>query len=1246
MPQRISTTRLARRRRPVVDALERRDLPAVTLPAFLAAAGFGVTGKNSSIHANAVATSAAGDTVVTGSFRGTLAFNPTTSFTSANTQDAFVARYSPAGTLTWTRTFAGQATTTTSGSTTTTTYAVGQGSAVAIDGSGNIFVAGSFSGSVNFGTAATPTTLASPNCTEAFVARLDAAGNLAWARDAVGSSTGDDDPANALALDGQGGVVVAGTFGNALTIGATRLAAVGASEAFVARFDGVGNVTWAVASAGTAGSNAQALGVAVDSGGNVAVAGFYSGTVSLGSGPDSAKFTAQGSVDALAWKLNSSGGFLWGRSLGSTDYDSAGAIAVDSANNIYVTGTFSGSVDFGTGTQADVLTAGPIFDAFAVKFSSTGQESWARGFVGTGGWAKGQAVAVDPSGVVHVAGAFNGTVDFDPTAGVANLTNVGSTDAFVAGLTADGGFVYAMQAGQTNFNAALGIAVNAAGAVALAGDYSGAIAFGPVAVPSAGLASAFVARLQTEATRRPSAPVLQAASTTGATNVTSVTAPTFDVVAVEAADALTLFRDGVAVAARVGSGAIKDPGVVAQGVHQYTAVETSLAGVASAPSVATPVTILTTPPAAPTGLGLLAADDSGAVGDGLTNIRAPRVVGRATPGVTVQVLNAAGTTLGTAVAGADGSFTVQLAGLADGTYSLQAVAIDSAANRSAKGVAFSLRILSTPPAAPTGLGLLAADDSGAVGDGLTNVRAPRFTTAASAGFTVNLINSANQVLGTTTAAASGLTTVKIASGLADGAYPVRAVLVDAAGNVSTASATFNLVIDATPPPAPSAPSLLAADDSGKLNDGMTAARRPRITGVAVPGNRVDWVAADGVTVFATATAAAGTGSYTLQAAQAFPNGTVAVRVRQTDPAGNVSSPGTPFNLTIRAATGDYFGDSRTDVAIFRPSTATFYILRATTGSALIKSLGAAGDVPVAGDFLGDGVGEIALFRPSTAVYYLYNAVSGWTTAAQFGGSGDVPIPGDYDGDGKTDFAVYRPSTSTFYIQMSATNTLKVQQFGGAGDTPVVGDYFGTGHAQIGVYHLGSEVFYLDDLVTGASRAQQFGAPGDVPLAGDYDGDGKTDFAVYRPSTSTFYIQMSATNTLKVQPFGGAGDTPVVGDYFGAGRASVAVFRSGSAAYFFAADLTSGATLVQQWGTSGDVPTQRPLANNFALGMGSRSTLGVQLGVATPGGAVSPSRSSALTPPSRTIQALAAGLRIRPGRSVSSDDGRPAASRML
>jgi hypothetical protein len=222
----------------------------------------------------------------------------------------------------------------------------------------------------------------------------------------------------------------------------------------------------------------------VDVSGNVYTTGYFLGTVDFDPNSGVSNLTSAGIGDIFINKLDASGNFLWAKQLGGSSHDIGESITVDASGNVYITGTFLGTADFdpGSGT-VNFTTSATATDFFICKLDPSGNFVWAKQFPGSGNDV-GSAIAVDASGNVYTTGYFTYTIDFDPGAGVTNLSaftgsSIGSSDIFISKLDSSGNFVWAKRLGGSNSDYALNLCTDNLGNVYTTGIFGGTVDFDP-----------------------------------------------------------------------------------------------------------------------------------------------------------------------------------------------------------------------------------------------------------------------------------------------------------------------------------------------------------------------------------------------------------------------------------------------------------------------------------------------------------------------------------------------------------------------------------------------------------------------------------------------------------------------------------------------------------------------------------------------------------------------------------------------
>jgi hypothetical protein len=299
-----------------------------------------------------------GNIILAGVFNSTSDFDPgpgTYTMTSAGFADFFVCKFNPSGNFQW---------------------AVGMGSinpdeahSVQCDASGNIYVTGFYNNGTDFDPGPGVLTLPTNGSSDTFILKLDAAGNLVWAKNIGGANS---DGAFALCLDGSNNIIIAGAFKG------------------ICDFDpGPGTYTL------------SAIG---------------SNTIS----------------DCYVLKLDASGSFLWAKVFGSSaNIDEVRSLSIDNTGNIYAGGYFYGTVDFDPGPGNFILSAiASNADAFLSKFDPSGNYFWTKTFGGINGESI-LSLEIDASLNILACAPFTSFIDFDPTPGTYTIASYGASDAYI-----------------------------------------------------------------------------------------------------------------------------------------------------------------------------------------------------------------------------------------------------------------------------------------------------------------------------------------------------------------------------------------------------------------------------------------------------------------------------------------------------------------------------------------------------------------------------------------------------------------------------------------------------------------------------------------------------------------------------------------------------------------------------------------------------------------------------------------------
>lgn len=420
-------------------------------------------------------TDAAGNIYIAGTFKGIVDFDPgqgVQNITSSSIdKDIFFAKYTSNGVYLFAKRIGGA----------NNTLSL---AAMDVDSAGNIYICGSYSGAPDFDPGVESQNLVSIAETEdAFFAKYNSSGNYIFANSIGGL---DRQRAIVIKADVVGNIYLAGDIVSSADFDpapGTLVFNAGPGSCYIAKYNSTGNFVYtkllreAITSVKS---------IAPVDNGNLIIAAQFKGTLDFPAQTGIREIRSNGttSEDILLAKFNSTGNYIFAKSIGGVSQDDVEDMVVDASGNIYITGEFGGTADFNPSDRTQNLlaqtTVANDIDIFFAKYNAAGEYVLARD-IGNENFEKGHAIATDAAGNIYIAGSFSGTVDFDPDVNTINIASSGSTDAFIARYDSVANYVFARNIGGSGQETIHQLKVDRRNNICMAGSFFGSTDLAPCA---------------------------------------------------------------------------------------------------------------------------------------------------------------------------------------------------------------------------------------------------------------------------------------------------------------------------------------------------------------------------------------------------------------------------------------------------------------------------------------------------------------------------------------------------------------------------------------------------------------------------------------------------------------------------------------------------------------------------------------------------------------------------------------------
>jgi hypothetical protein len=420
--------------------------------------------------AKTVVVDALGNSYILGFYSGTMDLDPGPGVVSASTvgsSDVYLVKLDPNGNFVWGRSYGSSG--------------ADEGTTLYLDNQGMLYATGFFLTQIDFSSGAGTLVLNSFGDFDAFLLKIDTAGNEQWAKQ-LGGFMGIEEGRSVVA-DDSSNVYLAGLFTGTADFDPSnnmfQLTAGGGTsfEGFVVKLDANGNLVWAKQLGGT--NSDLARNIAINSNGDLFVTGTYRGTADFDPGAAVANLTSNGADDIFIVKLDRNGNFGWAKSVGGNGLDLANGIAVDSMSNVITIGQFLGNVDFDPGAGSSFLQPAGFYDSFVLKLDSSGNFIWVKRVNSTSN-VNSRFVKTDQQNNIYITGGFTGTMDVNPDTNITqNVFNSGSDDVFILKLNENGIYNWSLTAGGLNFDQATSLEISDSSYIYISGSFNSSMDFDP-----------------------------------------------------------------------------------------------------------------------------------------------------------------------------------------------------------------------------------------------------------------------------------------------------------------------------------------------------------------------------------------------------------------------------------------------------------------------------------------------------------------------------------------------------------------------------------------------------------------------------------------------------------------------------------------------------------------------------------------------------------------------------------------------